>query len=538
MIKAKEIGLHKIGLTGVGRIERNLPMESLVEDSILHKQGKLGMRGTVMVDTGRYTGRSPKDKYFVDEPSSTDKIWWGPVNQPISEAIFDELYAKVVSSYNHASDSNTYVFDGFGGADPEYRLPIRVVAKRAWQAHFCHNMFIRPTAEELKSFKPEYTVLAASDVYNERFEKHGMNSETFILFHMRRKLVLIGGTEYGGEIKKGIFSILNYILPQKGVLAMHCSANVNKKGKDTAIFFGLSGTGKTTLSTDPERPLIGDDEHGWSDRGIFNFEGGCYAKVINLNPEYEPDIYNAIRHGALLENVVFEERTRVIDFNDGSKTENTRVSYPLPYIKNSLAAKGKPSMGPHPKQIIFLTCDAYGVLPPVSKLTPEQAMYHFISGYTAKVAGTERGVTDPVATFSPCFGGPFLALHPSEYAKLLKEKMNLHKVKAYLVNTGWVGGSAGSGIPQISLPLTRKIIHAILDGSIESCQFEEYPMFKFQIPVKLGEMERSFLNPREAWTDTQAYTETAHSLVKKFQENYRHYDLGDPEIRAAGPEIA
>jgi phosphoenolpyruvate carboxykinase (ATP) len=351
-------------------------------------------------------------------------------------------------------------------------------------------------------------------------------------------VVIIGGTEYGGEIKKGVFSILNYLLPQKGVLSMHCSANVDKNGENTTIFFGLSGTGKTTLSTDPNRPLIGDDEHGWSDRGIFNFEGGCYAKVINLNPEHEPDIYKAIRHGALLENVVYDERTRIIDFNDSSKTENTRVSYPLNYIKNSLAAQGKPSMGPHPKQIIFLACDAYGVLPPVAKLTPEQAMYHFISGYTAKVAGTERGVTDPVATFSPCFGGPFLTLHPSVYARLLKEKMNKHGVKAYLVNTGWVGGSASSGIPRISLPLTRKIIDAILDGTIESCTFVTDPMFKFQIPTRLGDLDPSILNPRDAWPDSQAYEETARTLVKKFQENFRNYDLGDPDIRAAGPEIS
>ncbi|MFQ6614415.1 MAG: phosphoenolpyruvate carboxykinase (ATP), partial [Fidelibacterota bacterium] len=385
---------------------------------------------------------------------------------------------------------------------------------------------------------PEYTILNASTVFNERFEKHGMNSETFILFHIGRKIVLIGGTEYGGEIKKGIFSILNYLLPLKGVLSMHCSANVDRDGKNTAIFFGLSGTGKTTLSTDPNRPLIGDDEHGWSDNGIFNFEGGCYAKVIHLNADHEPDIYRAIRHGALLENVVFDERTRDIDFDDASKTENTRVSYPLYFIGNSLASQGKPSMGPHPKQIIFLACDAYGILPPVAKLTPDQAMYHFISGYTAKVAGTERGVTDPVATFSPCFGGPFLTLHPSVYARLLKEKMNQHQVKAYLVNTGWVGGSAGSGIPRISLPLTRKIIDAILNESIEKCDFIHDPLFKFQIPVTLGDLDSTMLNPRKAWTDTQTYRETAEALVQKFQENYQRYDLGDPEIRNAGPSIS
>jgi phosphoenolpyruvate carboxykinase (ATP) len=490
-----------------------------------------------MVDTGRYTGRSPKDKYFVDEESSNKNLWWGPVNAKIDESIFDDLYEQVVDYYNHSDDSNTYVFDGFAGADPTYRLNVRIIAKKAWQAHFAHNMFIRPENGELDGFNPDFTIINASDVYNEKFEAYGMHSKTFIIFHMAKQIAIIGGTEYGGEMKKGIFSVLNYMLPLQGVLAMHCSANVDKNGENPAIFFGLSGTGKTTLSTDPERPLIGDDEHGWSDDGIFNFEGGCYAKVIDLNPEHEPDIYNAIRHGALLENVVFDEETKEIDFTDDSKTQNTRVSYPLNYIDNSVYGQGKPSMSGHPETIIFLTCDAYGILPPVSKLTPEQAMYHFISGYTAKVAGTERGITEPVATFSPCFGGPFLTLHPLKYAELLKQKMNQHQVPAYLVNTGWVGASAQSGAKRISLPVTRQIIHATLDGSIDSSTFEADPYFGIMVPQCLGDIDPDILVPAKAWKDQTEYNNIAKKLVKKFQKNFEQYDLGDAEILSAGPKI-
>ncbi|MBT3300054.1 MAG: phosphoenolpyruvate carboxykinase (ATP) [Candidatus Marinimicrobia bacterium] len=538
MITSKTLGLDRLGFKNIQRIERNLPVESLIEDTIVSKDGKIGMHGAVMVDTGRYTGRSPKDKYFVKEPSSQDHLWWGKVNQEISEDIFDELYAKVVDRYNQEDDSKTYIFDGFAGADPDYTIRVRMIAKKAWQAHFVHNMFIRPEPKELENFEPDFTIINASNVFNDQFEKHGMHSETFIIFHMEKRIAIIGGTEYGGEMKKGIFSVLNYMLPLKGVLAMHCSANVDEDGKNPAIFFGLSGTGKTTLSTDPKRPLIGDDEHGWSDGGIFNFEGGCYAKVINLNSEYEPDIYNAIRHGALLENVVFDERTRKIDFADGSKTENTRVSYPLGYIENSLFAQGKRSMSAHPEKIIFLTCDAYGVLPPVSKLSPEQASYHFISGYTAKVAGTELGITEPIATFSPCFGGPFLTLHPLRYAELLRDKMKEHHVPAYLVNTGWVGASASSGAKRISLPLTRSIIHAILDGSIESSEFEEDLYFKVLIPKALQGIDPKILNPQRAWTDLDKYHKTAKMLVGKFRNNYQTYDLGDADILNAGPSIS
>ena len=533
----KDLALDKMGFTDLGQVLRNLPVEDIIENIVDHQEGTLGLNGAVMVDTGRYTGRSPKDKYFVDEESSNKNLWWGPVNAKIDESIFDDLYEQVVDYYNHSDDSNTYVFDGFAGADPTYRLNVRIIAKKAWQAHFAHNMFIRPENGELDGFNPDFTIINASDVYNEKFEAYGMHSKTFIIFHMAKQIAIIGGTEYGGEMKKGIFSVLNYMLPLQGVLAMHCSANVDKNGENPAIFFGLSGTGKTTLSTDPERPLVGDDEHGWSDDGIFNFEGGCYAKVIDLNPEHEPDIYNAIRHGALLENVVFDEETKEIDFTDDSKTQNTRVSYPLNYIDNSVYGQGKPSMSGHPETIIFLTCDAYGILPPVSKLTPEQAMYHFISGYTAKVAGTERGITEPVATFSPCFGGPFLTLHPLKYAELLKQKMNLHQVPAYLVNTGWVGASAQSGAKRISLPVTRQIIHATLDGSIDSSTFEVDPYFGIMVPQCLGDIDPDILVPAKAWKDQTEYNNIAKKLVKKFQKNFEQYDLGDAEILSAGPKI-
>ena len=536
LVDGKDLGLDSLGLTGVKDVHRNLSVDKLIEETVLNGEGVIGPRGATMVDTGKYTGRSPKDKYIVDEPSSTDNLWWGPVNRKIDEAIFDELYEKVVDYYN-TDDSKTYLFDGFAGFDPKYSINVRIIAKRAWQAHFVHNMFIRPDEKQLEGFSPDFTIINASSVFNEEFEKHGMNSETFIIFHMEKRIAIIGGTEYGGEMKKGIFSVLHYILPLQGVLSMHCSANVDEDGSNAAIFFGLSGTGKTTLSTDPKRPLIGDDEHGWSDDGIFNFEGGCYAKTINLNPENEPDIYNAIRHGALLENVVYDENTLEVDYNDGSKTENTRVSYPLNFIDNSIYSKGEPAVAGHPDTIIFLTCDAYGVLPPVAKLSPEQAMYHFISGYTAKVAGTERGITEPTATFSPCFGGPFLTLHPLKYAELLREKMNQHNAPAYLVNTGWVGANAKSGAKRISLPVTRQIIHAILDGSVNDSNFEIDPYFGIMVPQSLRDVDPELLIPAKIWKDQDEYRETAIALVEKFQKNFEQYDIRDSEVRNAGPSL-
>jgi len=536
-ISGNDLGLNKLGLNNLNNVYRNLPVKDMVNDIINNGEGVVGLRGAAMVDTGIYTGRSPNDKYIVDEPNSTEKIWWGPVNRKVPEEVFDILYNKVVNYYNRSDDSKTYIFDGFAGADPTYSLNVRIIAKKAWQAHFVHNMFIRPEDGELDDFNPEFTIINASDVSNKDFKTLGMNSETFILFHLERRLAIIGGTEYGGEMKKGIFSVLHYLLPQRGVLSMHCSANVYMDGSNPSIFFGLSGTGKTTLSTDPVRPLIGDDEHGWSDDGIFNFEGGCYAKVINLNKDEEPDIYNAIREGALLENVVYDEETKVIDFTDGAKTENTRVSYPLNHIDNSVYGQGKPSVAGHPEKIIFLTCDAYGVLPPVAKLSSDQAMYHFISGYTAKVAGTERGITEPTATFSPCFGGPFLTLHPLRYAELLKEKMEKFDVDVYLVNTGWVGASAKSGAKRFSLPKTREIINSILGGQIEKSDYETDPYFGFQIPISLGEIDSNLLNPIRAWNNLDEYHTTAKELVQKFQANYKQYDLGDTAVLNAGPSL-
>jgi len=533
----RELNLESLGLHNINQVHRNLSVESLIEETIKNGEGIIGPRGATIVDTGKFTGRSPKDKYIVDESSSSDKIWWGSVNKKIDEKIFDELYQSVIDYYN-SDDSKTYLFDGFAGFDPSHNINIRIIAKRAWQAHFVNNMFIRPELDQLEDFSPDFTIINASSVQNKAFKEHGMNSETFIIFHLAKKIAIIGGTEYGGEMKKGIFSVLHYVLPQKGVLSMHCSANVDEDGSNSAIFFGLSGTGKTTLSTDPKRPLIGDDEHGWSDDGIFNFEGGCYAKTINLDPEDEPDIYNAIRHGALLENVVYDPHTRIVDYNDNSKTENTRVSYPLNYIENSVFAKGQPAIANHPETIIFLTCDAYGVIPPVSKLSPEQAMYHFISGYTAKVAGTERGVTEPTATFSPCFGGPFLTLHPLKYAELLREKINQHNVPSYLVNTGWIGAGAQSGAKRISLQVTRKIIYAILDGTIKNANFETDPYFGVDVPTSLDDLGPETLLSSKAWSDLEEYKSVAEQLVKKFQENFKEFNIDDDKIVKAGPKLS
>ena len=533
----RELNLESLGLHNINQVHRNLSVESLIEETIKNGEGIIGPRGATIVDTGKFTGRSPKDKYIVDEPSSSDKIWWGSVNKKIDEKIFDELYQSVIDYYN-SDDSKTYLFDGFAGFDPSHNINIRIIAKRAWQAHFVNNMFIRPELDQLEDFSPDFTIINASSVQNKAFKEHGMNSETFIIFHLAKKIAIIGGTEYGGEMKKGIFSVLHYVLPQKGVLSMHCSANVDEDGSNSAIFFGLSGTGKTTLSTDPKRPLIGDDEHGWSDDGIFNFEGGCYAKTINLDPEDEPDIYNAIRHGALLENVVYDPHTRIVDYNDNSKTENTRVSYPLNYIENSVFAKGQPAIANHPETIIFLTCDAYGVIPPVSKLSPEQAMYHFISGYTAKVAGTERGVTEPTATFSPCFGGPFLTLHPLKYAELLREKINQHNVPSYLVNTGWIGAGAQSGAKRISLQVTRKIIYAILDGTIKNANFETDPYFGVDVPTSLDDLGPETLLSSKAWSDLEEYKSVAEQLVNKFQENFKEFNIDDDKILKAGPKLS
>ena len=513
----------------------NPSIKIICEHIITNKEGTIGQKGAMMIDTGEFTGRSPKDKYFVEENFSKNNLWWGPVNRKISTDVYNKLYNKILNYYNENSDT-TYIFEGYAGADEDYKLPIRVIAKKAWQYMFCRNMFINRTYKT-KDFYPEFTIVNSSDIVNKDYIKDKMNSDVFVIFNLQDKIAIIGGTEYGGEMKKGIFSVLHYILPLRGVLSMHCSANVDENHKNTALFFGLSGTGKTTLSTDSKRPLIGDDEHGWSDNGIFNFEGGCYAKTINLDKDAEPDIYNAIKFGALLENVVYDKDTRIIDYDDNSKTENTRVSYPLDHIKNSLVSCGKQSKAGHPNKIIFLTCDAYGILPPISKLDNEQAMYHFISGYTAKVAGTERGISEPVATFSPCYGGPFLTLHPLKYAELLKEKIISHNVGVFLVNTGWIGGSAFSNAKRVSIKNTRAMITSILNGSMDNIEFKKEDYFGLMIPLNVEDVDNRILNPIDAWSDKLQYDKDAKHLANLFRENFESYGSEVEYLLNSGPII-
>ena len=503
----------------------NLSQEEWREQELERGEGRLSENGTVIVNTGIYTGRSPNDRFIVRNKTSENLIDWGDINLPLSEDSFNALEAAVKEEMNN---KELFIFDGFAGADKRYQLPLRVVTMKSWQGHFSHNMFIRPNEEELENFKPEFTILNASSTDIVNWKELGLNSKVFIILNLEKKMAIIGGTEYGGEIKKSIFSALNFYLPLKGVMPMHCSANIGKN-EDSALFFGLSGTGKTTLSTDPNRRLIGDDEHGWSDNGIFNFEGGCYAKTINLNPSKEPDIFNAIKPGALLENVITDEKG-VVDYSDGSITENTRVSYPINYIKNIEPTE----QGGHPNNVIFLTCDAFGVLPPISKLTPEMAMYHFLSGYTAKVAGTERGITEPVATFSTCFGAPFMPQYPTIYAELLGEKLKKHKAQAWLVNTGWSGGGYGTG-ERIDLPVTRRMLTAILDGELENEEFAPDPNFKVLIPSNVPDVNSKILNPRNTWDDKEAYDAKAKELIELFKTNFTKYEsFGD--YSKAGPD--
>ena len=513
------------GIENTPNIYHNLSYDEIFEHEKKNGETVLTNQGAMTVDTGIYTGRSPKDKYIVQESSSKDNLWWGNVNKAVSEDVFNELHARVLK---HMGGKPLYVFEGFAGARASTRLSLRVVTERAWQHHFCSNMFIRPSAAELETLTPEFTIINASGLKNPDFKRHGLNSEVFVIFHLARKLAIIGGTEYGGEMKKGIFSVMNYYKPLEGILTMHCSANVGRERNDTALFFGLSGTGKTTLSTDPKRPLIGDDEHGWDDEGIWNLEGGCYAKAIHLNPDDEPDIYAAIKRDALLENVVVREGG-VVDYGDNSKTENTRVSYPITHIPNRVDS----GVAGHPDNIIFLTCDAFGVLPPVARLTPEQAMYHFLSGYTAKVAGTERGVTEPQATFSACFGAAFMTLHPTRYAKLLGEKMKKHNVHAYLVNTGWAGGPYGVG-SRMKIKLTRQIIDGIFDGSLKHDDYTQDDVLNLSIPNRLGHTESSVLHPWESWAERAAYDVQRHKLASMFVENFKQYTDAGPEFDFSG----
>ncbi|MEM7050971.1 MAG: phosphoenolpyruvate carboxykinase (ATP) [Acidobacteriota bacterium] len=524
-----KVGLERYGIANAGTVYWNLPPARLIEEALKRNEAVLASEGPLVAETGSHTGRSPNDKFTVREPSTADDVWWGTVNREISQASFDRLYAKVRAHYE---GQDLFVFDGWAGADSRYRLPVRVVTERAWHNLFARNMFIdEHDPAVLESFEPGFTVLNAGTSMASP-EEDGTNSSTFIVVNLAERVVLIGGTSYAGEIKKSIFSVMNYLLPKQGVLSMHCSANYGADRDDVALFFGLSGTGKTTLSADPGRPLIGDDEHGWSDDGVFNVEGGCYAKVIRLDPEGEPDIYRTTRtFGTILENVVFDGESRKLDLDDDSKTENTRSSYPISQIPNADLG----GQGGHPKHVVFLTADAFGVLPPISRLDENQAMYHFLSGYTAKVAGTERGVTEPKATFSACFGSPFLPLHPGVYAKLLGEKIARHGAKVWLINTGWTGGPHGEG-NRMKLSHTRRMVHAALGGELDQVATVADPVFGVRVPVSIAGVPDEVLQPRGTWSDPQAYDAKAAELAAMFRKNFEQFADGvSAAVREAGP---
>ncbi|MFQ5671526.1 MAG: phosphoenolpyruvate carboxykinase [Nitrospinales bacterium] len=527
-----KVGLEHHGIRNTGRIFWNLPTSKLYEHIIQNNEGVLSHLGPVVVTTGEHTGRAPNDKFIVKEPTTQENIWWGVVNKAFSPEQFDALYSRVLA---YVQGKNLYVQDCYAGAAPEHRLHIRAITEFAWHSLFARNMFIQITERsKLETYKPAFTIIDVPG-FKAVPAIDGTNSDVFVVIDYGRQLVLIGGTSYAGEIKKSVFTILNYLLPmQSKVLSMHCSANMGSDG-DTAVFFGLSGTGKTTLSTDPNRKLIGDDEHGWDDQGVFNFEGGCYAKAIRLSREAEPDIYRVTRlFGTILENVVLDPETRRLDLDDASLTENTRASYPLTHIENAQLS----GMGGHPKNVIMLTCDAFGIMPPVSKLTPEQAMYHFLSGYTAKVAGTEKGLSrEPTATFSTCYGAPFMALHPSVYASLLREKIDKHQVDCWLVNTGWTGGSYGVG-KRMSINHTRTMIHAILSGELNRVPTKPDPIFGLHIPESCRDVPRELLNPRNTWKTPAAYDAKARELAGLFIEHFKNYqNTVAAEIQLAGPKI-
>lgn len=503
----------------------NLTVAELYEKAIIHREALLTADMALSVHTGKYTGRSPQDKFIVEEPES-EKVDWGKVNKPVSSEVFDGLCKKVT---DYLSDKEIFVMDLYCGADPEYRLPIRVVSEAAYHALFAHNMFIRPNDEQLKNHEPGFTVLAAPKLEADP-AIDGTESETFIIVSFSKKIILIGGTLYSGEVKKGIFGVMNYLLPDLGVMPMHCSANEDRNGNST-VFFGLSGTGKTTLSADEDKILIGDDEHGWSDRGIFNFEGGCYAKTINLSQKDEPMIYATTKMpGTILENVVLDSRRRP-QFDDKRYTENTRCSYPLEMIPNASTT----GLSGHPKSVIFLTADAFGVLAPISRLTREQAMYHFLSGYTAKVAGTERGITEPKATFSACFGSPFMPMHPNVYAEMLAEKIDKYGSKVWLVNTGWTGGPYGIG-SRIKLKHTRRMLDAAIKGELDDCEYRTGKVFGLKIPTSIEGVPSEILIPRESWSDPLAYDQKAGELADMFKKNFERFQIeASKETLAAGP---
>jgi phosphoenolpyruvate carboxykinase (ATP) len=530
-LNRSRFGLEQHGLRNLIAERWNDPTPVLYEEALRRNEGVMAEGGALVVRTGDHTGRSANDKFIVREPTTEGQIWWGAVNKPFEPERFDALRRRML---NYFEKGQVYVQDCWAGADPEYRLAVRVITESAWHALFARNMFRAPTAEELTGFEPGFTVLHAPG-FTAKPERDGTRSDVFILVNFAERMVLIGGTSYAGEIKKSIFSILNHLLPERDVLPMHCSANVGPKG-DSAIFFGLSGTGKTTLSADPRRALIGDDEHGWSAHGLFNFEGGCYAKVIRLSPEAEPEIYATTRmFGTVLENVVVDPYTRRLDLDDASLTENTRASYPIDFIPNASPT----GQAAHPANLLMLTADAFGVLPPIARLTPAQAMFHFLSGYTAKLAGTEKGLgREPQATFSTCFGAPFMPRHPSVYARMLGEKIARHRTACWLVNTGWTGGAYGTG-HRMPIAHTRALVNAALDGSLAEVPTRTDPNFGFQVPVACPGVPEEVLNPRNTWADKAAYDAKARELVTLFNENFKQFaDHVDPEVRAAAPAKA
>lgn len=526
-IKNPSANLAAIGLKNEANVYWNLSPAELTEHSVSRGYAELADSGALVIDTGTFKGRAPKDKFTVKDAKTENTVDWNNVNMPISSEAFDNLYHKVLQ---YLSDKDIWVRDNYACADPAYRLNIRSINEFPWGNLFCNNMFLRPTAEELLTIEPDWLIINAPG-FKANPETDGTRSANFSMIDFTKRIILIGGTGYTGEMKKGIFTVLNYWLPQeKNVLSMHCSSNVGKDG-DTAVFFGLSGTGKTTLSADPERKLIGDDEHGWTDDSVFNFEGGCYAKCVNLTKENEPQIFNAIKFGSILENTNYLQGTRTIDFTNIEKTENTRVSYPLEYIENIM----NPSVGGVPKNIFFLTCDAYGVIPPISKLTPGQAMYQFLSGYTAKVAGTEAGVTEPTLTFSTCFGAPFLPLHPTKYAEMLGEKMRKHQVNVWLVNTGWTAGPYGVG-RRMKLSYTRAMISAALHGALNNVSYKNHEIFGVAIPLSCPNVPSEILDPKNTWSDKSAYDEKANNLAKQFVKNFEKFaDKANAEILNAAP---
>jgi phosphoenolpyruvate carboxykinase (ATP) len=525
--RRSDTGLDALGIKAPAGVHWNLNTAELYEEIARRGEGVLSAHGALIVDTGEHTGRAAKDKAIVREPSSEEKVFWGEVNKDFPAEKFNALRDRMM---RYAEGRELFVQDTYAGADPRYRLPVRIVNELAWHSLFARTMFINDDRGESKH-TPEFTVVNLPS-FKADPARDGTRAQTFILMDFSQRLVLIGGTSYAGETKKSVFTILNYLLPQRGVMSMHCSANVGRAG-DVAVFFGLSGTGKTTLSADPERRLVGDDEHGWSDDGVFNFEGGCYAKVIKLSAEAEPDIYRTTRmFGTIMENVAYDPVTRVPDLDDSSKTENTRAAYPLTSIPN-IVPEGYAG---HPRNIIMLTADAFGVLPPVARLTPEQAMYHFLSGYTAKVAGTERGVTEPQATFSTCFGAPFMVLHPGVYADLLGKKIQEHKADCWLVNTGWSGGPYGEG-KRMSIKYTRAMIRAILGGSLAQVESRPDPVFGVHVPTSVPDVPAEVLTPRNTWKDPEAYDRKALELARRFNENFRKYEAGVSEqVRAAAPK--